>query len=462
MGKSSTKNQEATYPVLELPAAYEYYRYGNPFPERMDKHPPEQPKSVTYESPGCLGYLLLGGLVSVIGLVYYIVNIEKESREKDFSKIVLVLVCVILIAIWAFNIDNKNEAEFRKRQAKMWEDYQKLLEEYKAEEREFKRMKEIEANKASNLAYRKEKMAEALLQSSQALIEQGTKRGKSEAAFIEFLRGFLGSRIKTGLVIERFISGRSYQPDIIFHHEASNIWIDIEIDEPYDALSKTPIHYIDEFGFSKDWERDSYFTSHGWTVIRFSESQVVQNPAGCLKYIAWVLQTHFDVHEYVDFVTYLQDLKEEKRWTFEDADLMAFFDTRGTKTQTQSDAQTPFENEMLTSNDEIVDDFFYSDDVWDYFENTTYTEHSEQEPLSSTVQPHMPSNTSSTPTRPVRREGTTNRVYRIRGVSYCGTCHIPFDVNTCPVSIVSLLKHLEISDRCGYLFDLKAQKNKTE
>ena len=78
---------------------------------------------------------------------------------------------------------------------------------------------------------------------------------------------------------------RPYEPDIALISKTQiNIRIDIEIDEPYAAISRQPIHCIGE-----DQMRDIYFTDRGWIVIRFSEHQVHTQEFECLKYLALIL-----------------------------------------------------------------------------------------------------------------------------------------------------------------------------
>lgn len=81
-------------------------------------------------------------------------------------------------------------------------------------------------------------------------------------------------------------NGRPYEPDLILSNEKQdkNIFINIEIDEPYDGWMRTPTHCIGENDL-----RDDFFTKRGWIVIRFSEIQVHQEPKKCCALIAKVI-----------------------------------------------------------------------------------------------------------------------------------------------------------------------------
>ena len=89
-----------------------------------------------------------------------------------------------------------------------------------------------------------------------------------------------------------FIGTTPFEPDlaIINLESGKNIFIDIEIDEPYDGVSKTPTHYRTAKGTIDDARNDG-FTDRGWMVIRFAEEQIVTNPNGCVKFIGQVIKS---------------------------------------------------------------------------------------------------------------------------------------------------------------------------
>ena len=72
-----------------------------------------------------------------------------------------------------------------------------------------------------------------------------------------------------------------YKPDIAIIWREKNIFIDIEIDEPYDIVSRKPIHYI---GCS-DRLRNVYFLDNGWNIIRFAEKQIVSSLPEVVEYV---------------------------------------------------------------------------------------------------------------------------------------------------------------------------------
>ena len=73
-----------------------------------------------------------------------------------------------------------------------------------------------------------------------------------------------------------------YEPDIAMISKGlKNIYIDIEIDEPYAGVSRKITHC-----YPQDTNRDGYFVDRGWFVIRFSEYQVHHQINECLYIIA--------------------------------------------------------------------------------------------------------------------------------------------------------------------------------
>ena len=72
------------------------------------------------------------------------------------------------------------------------------------------------------------------------------------------------------MVIPNF--NKPYEPDIVLFDKKLNLYIDIEIDEPYDGYYRYPTHYINPEDDSKqDNIRDLFFTESGWIVIKFTE-----------------------------------------------------------------------------------------------------------------------------------------------------------------------------------------------
>ncbi len=80
------------------------------------------------------------------------------------------------------------------------------------------------------------------------------------------------------LINPNVLDAKYYYPDIIVG--ISNIFLDIEIDEPYTMDGRLPVHCI-----GSDDYRNDYFSFHGWEIIRFSEKQIVNYPEKCIATI---------------------------------------------------------------------------------------------------------------------------------------------------------------------------------
>lgn len=143
------------------------------------------------------------------------------------------------------------------------------------------------------------------------------QRGFKEPVFEEELKTYFFRQRGLQFFNDRFLivsdNTRPYEPDftIIDERENLNLFIDIEIDEPYDGVGRYATHYkgVDDY-------RNQYFNDRGWIVIRFSEKQVHENPKGCCRLIAEVIKS-----VYASF-TIPQDLQniptvlvEEPFWT---------------------------------------------------------------------------------------------------------------------------------------------------
>lgn len=106
-----------------------------------------------------------------------------------------------------------------------------------------------------------------------------------------------------------------YKPDVAIIWKERNIYIDIEIDEPYDIVSRKPIHYIS----CSDKLRNAYFVNNGWFVIRFAEEQIVKD----LKNVCHIIYNNIAlITREKRFMKSNKD-SEVERWTYEKAEQMA-------------------------------------------------------------------------------------------------------------------------------------------
>ena len=105
---------------------------------------------------------------------------------------------------------------------------------------------------------------------------------------------------------------KPYEPDIVLFDKNLNLYIDIEIDEPYDGYYRYPTHCINiEEEIKQDNIRDLFFTESGWIVIRFTEKQVHCQADECINVIKNVLNSIYNR----DFSTEVK-CEKESQWDY--------------------------------------------------------------------------------------------------------------------------------------------------
>ena len=115
-------------------------------------------------------------------------------------------------------------------------------------------------------------------------------------------------------------SSKPYEPDIslIVKGLSLNLFIDVEIDEPYDSATCAPKHCLNE-----DQQRDIWFTDRGWMVIRIAEIQAKTQPRHCLALIAKVIHSVYPEYHIPSPLKDLPLPKPVLQWTHEEAIKMA-------------------------------------------------------------------------------------------------------------------------------------------
>jgi hypothetical protein len=125
---------------------------------------------------------------------------------------------------------------------------------------------------------------------------RSNQKGYKENDFFNQLKTYISDIEITNnvhMVIPNF--KKPYEPDIVLFDKNLNLYIDIEIDEPYDGYYRYPTHYINpEDEAKQDNIRDLFFTESGWIVIRFTEKQVHCQPYDCIDYIKNVLNSIYN------------------------------------------------------------------------------------------------------------------------------------------------------------------------
>ena len=162
-------------------------------------------------------------------------------------------------------------------------------------------------------------LRESILRRSTILTQNMPKEGTAEEYFFNLLRNL------NDYTVYRTIKFEVFYPDFILLHKESNIFIDIEIDEPYSYQDRLPIHYDDI-----DENRNNYFTDNGFFVIRFSEDQIVYNTKMCINVIEDCINSVKRSFNEYDFFRNSKSYNviKCKAWNYEEAFNMAFNNSR--------------------------------------------------------------------------------------------------------------------------------------
>lgn len=157
------------------------------------------------------------------------------------------------------------------------------------------------------------------------LLLSGIGRSGSIGRMEQAIKNQLKELLKTNqlyVISDNFhldISGskRTYEPDLTIYNQTLNLYIDIEIDEPYYGNPPKYSHCINN---NNDLQRNRYFVENGWVVIRFSEHQIVNQLQSCCKYIAEVISKIDNTFKIPDLFKYYSDIRTEKFWSEKDVE----------------------------------------------------------------------------------------------------------------------------------------------
>ena len=144
--------------------------------------------------------------------------------------------------------------------------------------------------------------------------------GASEKAFGLVLEKFFQGRVKAQLRLPIPNWDGAYSTDFTISFPEIGIWIDCEIDEPYDYKTGKPTHCTDD---ERDRNRNKFFLSHNWIVVRFSEEQVVLYPESCCKELVLVIKRVTGMEMFSKGLATVPTLKPAPMWTGRQAKKMA-------------------------------------------------------------------------------------------------------------------------------------------
>ena len=111
--------------------------------------------------------------------------------------------------------------------------------------------------------------------------------------FYQVLNEYFPDKVLTNYTISQCPESKCFVPTYIVSVSDKKLYIDVEIDAPYDIESGEPTTFIknDNREFSEQ-DHDTFFEKAGWFIVRFAEEQIVKQPISCCKFIA---QTIYEI-----------------------------------------------------------------------------------------------------------------------------------------------------------------------
>jgi hypothetical protein len=150
------------------------------------------------------------------------------------------------------------------------------------------------------------------------------RKGYKEEAFKIHIDKYFKSCFQ--ILDDRFIliknRTKPFEPDftLIDEKEGINIFLNIEIDEPYeglnDVVNRKPTHFQ-----CSDTDRNNAFKNRGWIIIRFAEIQVHQQPDSCCLFISDVIKSINSRYKISEDLTNIKKIQPIRQWTKEEAEV---------------------------------------------------------------------------------------------------------------------------------------------
>lgn len=295
------------YPIILLPTEINSINNIKPKipkeplkPEIPYKKSPVKPNEISDDSGIGFGFLILiillgvgfllisidlpiGYIMFISGILlffYWITNWGKiqESKKKDYQQ--------YLEDLKNYNFLLRNSESIYKADLKNYENVELIK--YNTELKEFEKIKNILDSKEYIENYRKTELIKFFANSTKPikLIERYSK-GVSELFFLNYLKNNFTDVLVNHSIINDDFDGIPFNPDFVVYDSELNIFIDVEIDEPYIGKDGTPIHYLD----GNDNFRNDFFLQNNWLVIRFAEIQIIKFPEKCCNIIKITLNS---------------------------------------------------------------------------------------------------------------------------------------------------------------------------
>ena len=275
------------------------------------------------ENGGC--FLILG-IPTIIFIVAMIINFFQNNFPLFGFGFIIIL--IVMLSGLGAKFKTKTYYENEKIDDVL---YEKLINEYKEEskkidtENQTNRVKfenqkekiELIINENYSKIQNKFNLKKFIPEVSFNKLNVNTNKSKSELYFLSEL--FKNFKDEIFVDVIPSTTKKSLRPDFLIKCNKTGFHIDIEIDEPYSTESGNPIHH----DRTNDYEKNLFFLSINWGIIRFSEKQIIQNTEECINLIKETLNSLENQLNYVDHLVPI-----EKKWTYEEALILSNQDYR--------------------------------------------------------------------------------------------------------------------------------------
>ena len=352
-----------TYPELYYSSQISSILSSKPTLQKAPEVPIEPKKPIEPEkndgsSRGCSIMMIIVGVV----LFCYAL-----SSNEVKTGLLLPSIGIIILSFFTYKMCSwdKDDAEKKMDDYKQAiKDYPNKLKEYENEKKRYEIRKYFYDRAVNRIMsatylqdYRKKKIQSYLSKKVVPNFEKCddsdiVKKGASEDFFVSYLKDSTEWDVYVDMRVP--VGTKYYYPDIIV--VISNVYINVEIDEPYTGNDGEPIHYIENsYGSlfkSVDSKRNEYMTKNGWVVVRFSEEQIFLHTDECLAYLYLVVQ---NIEDGVEDVFCDADFKKEK-WTKDQAYKMAY--KRFRRTYVPELYQSNIDKEDYRNYEEIKEEIF--------------------------------------------------------------------------------------------------------
>ncbi len=329
---------------LQLPGNWRYLSPPNkPTPPTKEEVPTERLVEGTESGCSNFGCAFIMWL-PLVGLMGVLPGISLSRSENDFSILFVFIILwlpALFILMYQFGKNTGGQTYYKKAYTKEElalkeearnKEYNEKFLKYNVSLKNYPTLlKQYENNKLEQQAsidkYSSEISAHILKSNMKSTVgyertNSSPQRGSYENALFYELMKMYPNYVKVDTKVG------PYYPDIAISIK-DEIFIDIEVDEPYVYTTKQETHYIS----SGDEKRNKFFIENNWFVIRFAECQLINDMDKCVSFVDGIIQ--FILTGDTQHIASATDIKESfliKRWTKEEARMMAIENIRTTKT----------------------------------------------------------------------------------------------------------------------------------